>query len=286
MRQERGETTEMSSFKFCLNTSTIRSEGATVLDAIDTTAKAGYDGIEPWVKELDEWVESGGTLDQVRERAESRGIQIVNLIGFPEWGVPEQDRREKGFAEAERCFEIARTLGCPYLAAPPFGIHDREVDLFPVAERFGQLVDLSQKYDVIPLLEYWGIAKTLGKTGEALLIASECGRPGVQMLADVFHMYKGSGHHFGFEHFGPGRLGLVHVNDYPESPGRDTVTDADRVYPGDGQAPWDQIVASLNVIGYKGMLSLELFNEGYWTKGPEIVAKEGLEKMKRCVGGG
>jgi hypothetical protein len=31
------------------------------------------------------------------------------------------------------------------------------------------------------------------------------------------------------------------------------------------------------------MLSLELFNESYWAQGPETVAREGLEKLKRCV---
>ncbi len=270
-------------FSYCLNTSTIRSDGASVLDMINTAADAGYDGIEPWVKELDAWVAGGGTLKQARERAEERGIGIVNLIGFPEWAVPEDDRRAKGLEEAARCFEMARDLGCKYVAAPPIGIHDREVELLPVAERFAALVDLAAESGVKPLLEYWGIARTLGRTGEVLLVAAECGRPGVQMLADVFHMYKGSGHHHGFEHFGANRLGLVHVNDIPATPGRADVTDADRVYPGDGLAPWEQIVATLKSIGYEGMLSLELFNESYWAQGPETVAREGLAKLKRCV---
>ena len=174
-------------------------------------------------------------------------------------------------------------MHCPYVAAPPIGIHDRQVELLPVAERFAALVDLADKSGVKPLLEYWGIARTLGRTGEVLLVAAECGRPGVEMLADVFHMYKGSGHHCGFEHFGVGRLGLVHVNDIPATPGRADVTDADRVYPGDGLAPWKDIVASLHRIGFDGMLSLELFNESYWAQGPETVAREGLMKLRRCV---
>ena len=270
-------------FSYCLNTSTIRSDGATVLDMINTTATAGYDGIEPWVEELDDWIAGGGTLEQVRDHAASKGVAIVNLIGFPEWAVPEDDRRAKGLEEAGRCFEMARLLHCPYVAAPPIGIHDREVELLPVADRFAALVDLADKSGVKPLLEYWGIARTLGRTGEVLLVAAECGRPGVEMLADVFHMYKGSGHHCGFEHFGRGRLGLVHVNDIPATPARADVTDADRVYPGDGIAPWQEIVATLKRIDFDGMLSLELFNESYWAQGPEMVAREGLEKLKRCV---
>ncbi|HCL29333.1 MAG TPA: xylose isomerase [Candidatus Latescibacteria bacterium] len=272
-------------FSFCLNTSTIRSDSASVLDMINTAADAGYDGIEPWVQELDDWVAQGGSLEQVRAHAADRNLAIVNLIGFPEWAVPEQDRREQGLEEAARCFDMARALACPYVAAPPFGIHDREVELLPIAERFAALVDLAAEYGVKPLLEYWGIARTLGHTGEVLLVAAECGRPGVQMLADVFHMYKGSGHHCGFEHFGAGRLGLLHVNDIPATPDRAHVTDADRVYPGDGLAPWPEIVATLHRIGFDGMLSLELFNEGYWAQGPEVVAREGLKKLRGCVEG-
>lgn len=270
-------------FTYCLNTSTIRSNSGTILDAIDIAADAGWDGIEPWVKELDDWVAGGGTLEQVRARAEERGLAIVNLIGFPEWAVPEDDRRAKGLEEAARCFRMARSLGCPRVAAPPFGIHDRQVDLMPVARRFAAVVDLAAESNVTPILEYWGVARTLGTTGEALLVAAECGRAGVQILADVFHMYKGSGHHLGFEHIGAGRLGLVHVNDYPATPDRAQVQDADRVYPGDGQAPWPEILTALDRIGYDGILSLELFNESYWARGPAAVAQEGLEKLKRCV---
>ena len=165
------------------------------------------------------------------------------------------------------------------------GIHDRRVDLAPVAQRYAELVDLAAGFGVTPLLEFWGIAQTLGTTGETLHVAAECGRPGVRMLADIFHMYKGSGHHHGLEHFGPGRLGLVHVNDIPASPARADVTDVDRVYPGDGIADWDLIRDTLARLGYDGFLSLELFNESYWARGPQTVAREGLARLRSCFEG-
>ena len=221
----------------------------------------------------------------MRDKSAERDLKIVNLIAFPEWAVPEEDRRRAGLAEADRCLDIARALGAQYLAAPPRGIHDRKVDLKELPERFAEVVDLAEGHGVTALVEYWGIAQTLGTTGEALYVASECGKPNTQILADVFHMWKGSGHHFGFEHFGPGRLGLLHVNDYPEIPARETVTDADRVYPGDGLANWSHIVSSLDAIGYDGYLSLELFNKDYWKRGPKVIAEEGLAKLKKCVEG-
>ena len=83
----------------------------------------------------------------------------------------------KGLEEARRCFEMADALNCTYVAAPPFGIRDRDVDLFSVARRYGELVDEVAGFRAKPLLEFWGIAQTLGTLGEALLVAAECGRP-------------------------------------------------------------------------------------------------------------
>ena len=71
--------------------------------------------------------------------------------------------------------------------------------------------------------------------------------------------------------------------DIPATPGRADVTDADRVYPGDGLAPWEQIVATLKSIGYEGMLSLELFNRGYWEQDPVDVARLGIAKIRRLI---
>ena len=273
----------MGRFDYCLNTSTIRSPGISVLEYVDIAADAGYDGIEPWAEEIDAWVEGGGTVEQIRERADRRGIRVVNLIAFFEWAVPETDRHARGLEEARRCFEMAQVLGCPYVATAPKGIHDRDVDLFSVARRFAELTDAVSDFTPKPLLEFWGIARTLGTVGEALLVAAESGVRDARLLTDIFHMYKGSGHQRGMDYLGPGRLGLVHVNDYPAVPAHADIEDEHRVYPGDGEAPWNEIVASLEQQDYRGMLSLELFNPAYWAEGPVTTAQMGLEKLRNCV---
>ncbi len=273
----------MGRFAYCLNTSTIRSPGVSAPEYVDIAAHAGYDGIELWVDEIDVWVEGGGTLEQLRDCAAGQGIRIVNLIAFFEWAVPEEDRHARALEEARRCFDMAQTLACPFVAAAPKGIHDREVDLFSVARRFAELTRAVSDFEPKPLLEFWGVSRTLGTLGEALLVAAESGVPEACLLTDVFHMYKGSGHLHGMDYLNPGRLGLLHVNDYPADPPRSEIEDAHRVYPGDGQAPWDEIVASLVRQEYRGMLSLELFNPAYWAEGPMITAQKGLDKLRACV---
>ena len=53
--------------------------------------------------------------------------------------------------------------------------------------------------------------------------------------------------------------------------------------PGDGVAPLKEILRELRRIGYRGVLSLELFNRDYWKQDALTVARTGLEKMKAVV---
>jgi len=48
-------------------------------------------------------------------------------------------------------------------------------------------------------------------------------------------------------------------------------------------APLKAILQHLRGIGFRGMLSLELFNRNYWKQDPREVAQTGLEKMKAVV---
>ena len=61
------------------------------------------------------------------------------------------------------------------------------------------------------------------------------------------------------------------------------ITDAHRVYPGDGVAPLKQVFNTLRDIGFRGYLSLELFNRDYWQQDARQVVKTGLSKMRDSV---
>jgi sugar phosphate isomerase/epimerase len=270
-------------FGFCLNTSTIRGQDLTLLEEIDIAAEAGYDGIEPWIRELDAFVESGGSLVDLGQRIADLGLVVPNVIGFFEWAVDDASRREAGLVEAERNMVMCAQIGCPQLAAPPFGATDVRIGLDHLSERYAALLDLGSSKGVVPMLEFWGIAETLGTLGEAVHVAMDTGHRDARVLADVYHMYKGGSPHNGLRLAGPETLGLVHVNDYPPDPPREESTDADRVFPGDGVAPLAQILGDLAHAGYRGMLSLELFNESIWQQDAMTAVKMGLEKMRRAV---
>jgi len=276
--------TDGETFGYCLNTSTIKGQELSLIEEIEITAKAGYTGIEPWVRELDEFEEDGGSLEDLGKRIADQGLAVVNLIGFFEWLVDDDERRTKALEEARRNLDMARKLGCNKLAAAPMGITDLVgLDLDWSGERYHELLEIGRDYGVVPVLEFWGMSKSLGRLSEAMYIAVASGHRDACVLTDVFHMYKSGGGHNGLRLLGQETIGLFHMNDYPANPPRDSITDAGRVYPADGIAPLDQVFKDLRNIGYAGMLSLELFNESYWAEDALSVAQTGLEKMRQAV---
>jgi sugar phosphate isomerase/epimerase len=270
-------------FSTCLNTSTIRGQDLSLPAMIDVAAEAGYDGIEPWVREIDAYVARGGTLADLNSAIAGAGLRVPNVIGFFEWAVDDAGARAAALAEAERAMALCAAIGCPRLAAPPSGITKAAVPLLRLAERYRAVLEVGERTGVVPMVEFWGISQTLSLLGEAVYVAMESGHRDACVLVDVFHMYKSGSPHDGLRLVGPETVGLVHINDYPAAPPRAVITDAERVYPGDGIAPIVRLLRDLHSAGFRGMLSLELFNETYWQQDALTVAKTGLAKMQALV---
>lgn len=274
----------MSTNRYCFNTSTIRNCGLSLQAEIELVAQAGFAGIELWVAEIETYLGAGGTLAQLRNLLHQNQMIVPNLIAFFEWANPDDAKRKAAHADAIRIFEIARALDCPYVAAPPFGVADRsDIPLADIASYYRELLAATEASPVMPLLEFWGHSKTLGSFEEALEVVKLLNNPDVILLADVFHMAKAGDDPALLSQLSGAQLGLFHLNDYPAADDVSQLTDAERVYPGDGVAALSQIFEILNQIGYQGMFSLELFNEGYEKAGAAQVVETGMTKMKQVL---
>ena len=154
------------------------------------------------------------------------------------------------------------------------------MDYGKVAERYRALLELGDRMGVVPQVEVWGFSKTLSRLGEAMFVAIESCHPRACVLPDVYHLYKGGSKFAGLSLLNASAIGVFHMNDYPETPSRELITDSDRIYPGDGVAPLHDVLKTLRDIGFDGHLSVELFNETYWQQNPLTVARTALEKTQ------
>jgi sugar phosphate isomerase/epimerase len=272
-------------FGFCLNTSTIRGHNLSIVEEIDVAAEAGYRAIEPWVGKIDAHLDQGGSLKDLEKRIRDHGLSVESAIGFAQWIVNDDAQRTKGMELMKRDMDRVAQIGGKRIAAPAAGAQDRgDVDLMKAAERYRALLELGDKTGVVPQVEVWGFSKTLTKLSQAVMVAVEAGHPKACVLADVYHLHKGGSSFHGLRMLSADAMHVMHMNDYPGEPSREKITDAQRVYPGDGVAPLGDILRTLRDIGFRGWLSLELFNESYWKQHDALtVAETGLRKMREAV---
>ncbi|RIX50215.1 sugar phosphate isomerase/epimerase [Paenibacillus nanensis] len=274
-----GNAERLFPFKTSLNASTLMPFRLGLDQQMRIAAEAGYDGYEIWVRDVDAFVADGKSLRTLREEIGALGIAIPNAIAFFRWADRDERVREEALAQARREMALLAELGCEAVAAPPFG--DVEgVQPHEFAQRFAELVKIGAETGVEPFLEFWGRAASLSTLEDTLKVLHALGNSGAKLLLDPFHMYTG-GSKLESLHIVKGRnVGIVHANDYGELPPRETIADRDRLFPGDGIAPLNQLADTLHRNGYKGYLSLELFMDNYGDLGPAEVARHGLNKLK------
>src|SRR5438105_10197784 len=87
--------------QYSLNMSTVRGQKLSVPDQVELAAKAGYDAMEPWIGELRQYEQSGGSIPDLRKRIADRGLKVPSAIGFAEWIVDDEKRRSAGLEQAK-----------------------------------------------------------------------------------------------------------------------------------------------------------------------------------------
>jgi sugar phosphate isomerase/epimerase len=271
-------------FKFCLNTSTIRGQKTSLQKTIEIAVQAGYDSLELWVNDVKEYKEQGNSLKTLKKYLDDHRVTVEDAIGFAPWMVDDDQQRQAGFQQMKDEMELMAELGCKRIAAPSSGVKaDTPLDLFKVGERYKKLLDLGRQTGVMPQLEFWGGSPVFYHFGQALMAASVANDPDVKILPDIYHLFRGGSGFDCLKMVNGNLIDVIHINDYPASIPRAEQNDSHRVYPGDGAAPLKQIMTYLNNMEGTKVLSLELFNRDYWNNDPLVVAKTGLEKMKKMV---
>jgi len=267
-------------WKLCLNVSTIRP--APLEEKIAATAKAGYDGIELWVDEMMKYEKDGKSLDDLGKRIKDAGLEVPNIIGI--WNAMPEDpaAKEKLIEDAKRRLAASAKVGARHIAAIP--APDRpDMDVRWAAARYAELVDLGKPFGVGVALEYGSYLKGIHTLGQSAAIVMEAGRPEGSIIADTFHSYNGRSSWEGVRFLAGAIYAVWHVNDVPKEPGPGQLKDADRIYPGDGVLPLAQLLKDLWAGGFRGPLSLEMFNREEWKKPADEIARTGIEKMRAMI---
>ena len=269
----------------------IALNGATTMRAdlptdILAASQAGYELIEIWAAKLRDFLQTNTVADLqnllTENNLEPYSINSIEHITFRNAEDYAQIK-----AETEELSKIAREIGCPYVVVVPGKMPSDTTEEEIIDESvkvLNELADIAEKYDVGLAFEFLGQADCSVQTLDLdKKIIEKVNRENVGLVIDTFHFYAGNSTFEAIETLDPKKLFIFHINDAENIP-KENLTDAHRLYPGEGILPIKEIKERFDKIGYDRMVSIEIFRPEYWEANPFEVAKKAKEATERVLG--
>jgi 2-keto-myo-inositol isomerase len=182
--------------------------------------------------------------------------------------------------------QYARSLACQWIIAvpgrAPDGLQWKAARGNTVAA-LQEMGGIAESYGVGIAFEFLGFPWSSVRTAaQAWEVVQETDRTNVGMVVDTCHFYAGGSTSDSIGALDSSKVAILHINDVEPLP-RDTITDANRLFPGDGVIPLRQIIGDFRKIGYDDVASVEIFRPEYWQRDPLSVAEEAKVKSLQVL---
>ncbi len=269
----------------------IALNGATTMFAdletdIKAASQAGYELIEIWAAKLREFLETK-TVADLKRLLEANKLEPYSINSIEHITFRNAEDYEKIKAECEEYSKIAGEINCPYVVVVPGKLPENtdETEIIDESVKvLNELSDIAEKYNVGLAFEFLGQADCSVQTLDLdKKIIEKVNRENVGLVIDTFHFYAGNSTLKAIETLDPKKLFIFHINDAEDLPKAD-LTDAHRLYPGEGILPIKEIKARFDKIGYDRMVSIEIFRPEYWNENPFEVAKNAKAATEKVLG--
>jgi 2-keto-myo-inositol isomerase len=249
------------------------------------TAKAGYKALELWAEKIDVYLQTHSLADLkalfVTHRVLPLTINSIEFIAFRGGDFPKIEGRLHDLGQ------IAAAIGCGTVVVVASPLPDRSLSWAQVKDEYARVLRslsrIAQEYNIRLSFEFLGFGWCSVRTPRAaaeILGAVDCENIGLTL--DAAHFYNGGGLLSEIERLDPHRIFAFHLNDLEDMP-KESITDAARIFPGEGVIPLDEICSRLKQIQYDGPTSIELFRPEYWSWEPLQVAVKARQAALRVL---
>ena len=89
-------------FGYCFNTSTVRGQKLDFKQQVELVIAAGYQAIEPWMRDIQAYQEAGGSLADIKKQLVDANVTVESAIGFARWIVDDPKERAKEAAKTRK----------------------------------------------------------------------------------------------------------------------------------------------------------------------------------------
>lgn len=253
------------------------SLSGTLPEKLEAIAAAGFDGVEIFENDL---LYYDGSPRDVRQMCADLNLAITLFQPFRDFEGCRRERLARNLERAERKFDLMQELGtdlvlvCSNTVADSLGERDILVDdLRELAERAGKR-GLRIGYEALA----WGRHVNTWQQVWDLVKAAD--HPALGVLLDSFHTLSIKGDPSGIADIPGEKIFFVQMADAPVL-AMDVLEWSRhfRCFPGQGEFDLAGFLAPILRSGYKGPLSLEIFNDGFRAAPTRANAADGLRSL-------
>jgi 4-hydroxyphenylpyruvate dioxygenase len=253
------------------------SLGGTLMEKLNAIAAAGFDGVEIFENDL---LYFDGSPRDVKRIAADLGLSILLFQPFRDFEAAPRARMSKNFDRAELKFDVMEQLGADLMLVcsntAPDAIDDDAVaaeDLRALGERAARR-GLRIGYEALA----WG--RNVSTFGRAWKLVQGADHPAVGLVVDSFHTFAIEDDDAPIAQIPGERIFFAQLADAPLMR-LDPLSWSRhfRCFPGQGAFPVTRFTKNLLASGYRGPISLEIFNDEFRSAPPRPTAIDAMRSL-------
>ena len=241
-------------------------------------SKAGFDGIEIFEQDF---ISFDLKPAEVRRMVADHGLGITLFQPFRDFeGLPDGPLRQRAFSRARHKFDLMVELGAELMlvcsSVHPAGLGG----IARCADDFSELGEIAKQYGVRVGYEALAWGRFINDHRDAWEVVRRADHPQIGLILDSFHSLARRIDSDSIRMIPGDKIFFVQLADAP-------AIDMDLLYwsrhfrnmPGEGDLDLDSFMDAVIATGYKGPLSLEIFNDQFRRGDATMVARDGYRSL-------
>jgi len=249
----------------------------TLEDKLAATAAAGFDGIEVFEPDL---IASPWSPAEFAARCQDQGLSIDLYQPFRDLDSTDPDHFARNVRRAERKFDLMTALGTSTVLVCSSVSADAVDDPDRLAEQLAKVADRAADRGLRIAYEALAWGRHVSTWDQSWDAVRRADHPALGLCLDSFHVLSRGGDPSGFADVPEDKLFFLQLADAPQL--RMDVLQWSRhhrLFPGQGAFDLPVFLAAVLDAGYRGPLSLEVFNDVYRQSDPHRTAVDAMRSL-------
>ena len=255
--------------------------GGTTAQKLEAVAGAGFTEAELWQQDV---FDTGGNKEGIRQHLSSLGLSLTDYQVLLDFDGAADVNREIKRQQALEILDTAVEVGADTVLVP--ANTERGCLQDKIVSDLQWLTAQAVERNLRIAYEAMCWSTFINTTPAALKIINEVDSPALGLVIDAFHIFALQRTVADLEQVPAEKIFLVQLSDVSDIPDKQQLIDIarhQRLLPGEGVFPLQQLLACLREKQYQGPLGLEVFNDELKKQPPADVAQQAMTALRRLL---